>query len=66
MPKSAFNAIENNISNILGGAKVALLENKGETSDAEPEKTGKMVFPLKLASTAYHFTAQRDLSLIHI
>ena len=60
MPKSAFNAIENNISNILGGAKVALLENKGETSDAEPEKTGKMVFPLELASTAYHFTAQRD------
>lgn len=60
MPKSAFNAIENNISNILGGAKVALVENHENISDIESEEAGKIKFLLEVESSSYHFVAQRD------
>ena len=60
MPKSAFNAIENNISNILGGAKVALVENHENISDIESEEAGKIKFLLEVESSSYHFIAQRD------
>lgn len=56
MPKTAFNAIENNISNILGGARVALLEDKDESSSDE----SAMVLPLEVDSSCYYFTAQRN------
>jgi hypothetical protein len=60
MPKSAFNAIENNISNILGGARVALVENKENASDIDAEKADKITFLLEVDSSCYHFIAQRD------
>jgi hypothetical protein len=60
MPKSAFNAIENNISNILGGAKVALVENKENAPEVESEKADKMTFLLEADSSSFHFIAQRD------
>jgi len=60
MPKIAFNAIENNISNILGGAKVSLMEDKGAASGDESENAGEMSFPIVINSSRYHFSAQRD------
>lgn len=59
MPKSAFNAIENNISRILGGAKVSLSENKAEDVKEESGETGRMVFPFENDSFNCHFIAQR-------
>ncbi len=60
MPKSAFNAIENNISNILGGAKVALVESKGDVPDPQGENTGKMIIQLEANFSSYYFIAQRN------
>jgi hypothetical protein len=60
MPKSAFNAIENNISNILGGAKVSLLEGTRDELEAAQENSAELVFPLEIDSSEYHFIAQRN------
>ncbi len=59
MPKSAFSAIEKNLSSILGGAEVMLIENKGDEPKASADDADKMVFPLELDYSSYLFCAQR-------
>ena len=56
MPKSAFNAIENNIRTFLGGARVALTEADKPASE---EKADEIVTPLELDNTRYLFRANR-------
>ncbi len=60
MPTSAFNAIENNISTILGGAKVALVGHDEICSEKELENTDKFTFLLEVDSSSFHFIAQRN------
>ncbi|MBN2427777.1 MAG: hypothetical protein JXK94_05550 [Deltaproteobacteria bacterium] len=59
MPKSAFNAIENNIRNFLGGAKVVLSEYEKGDLQPEPESSGEFVIQFEIDRVAYMFRATR-------
>jgi len=59
MPKSAFNAIENSVSTLLGGAKVSLTElEKDETVESQKDQR-EIVTQLEIDEVAYRFRAER-------
>ncbi len=59
MPKSAFSAIENNLSAFLGGAKVTLAESERNEAASAVDEANDIVVDLEIETIAYQFRARR-------